>query len=161
VDECKPLPTNRSAASSYRATPTVYWRKLNLKAEVESGSSQFSFKRLVPGGFNLDFIGSTCTALPRRAVSAAQRRRPTASGTAVAPRPRGRVGYISLATSSSVRHAFEPSFLEFDGMLYDVVRNTCEVLPGHVIQRMLDSHFLSQTASYDVASNIWQGRFRV
>jgi hypothetical protein len=25
----------------------------------------FSFKRLVPGGFNLDSIASTCTILPR------------------------------------------------------------------------------------------------
>jgi hypothetical protein len=37
---------------------------LNLKAEVESSTSQFSFKRLAPGGFNLGLIGSTCTALP-------------------------------------------------------------------------------------------------
>jgi len=37
---------------------------LNLKAEVESSASQCSFKRLVPGGFNLGLIGSTCTALP-------------------------------------------------------------------------------------------------
>ena len=39
-------------------------RKLNLNAEVESSTSQFSSKRLVPGGFNLGFIGSTCTGLP-------------------------------------------------------------------------------------------------
>ena len=26
--------------------------------------SYFSFNRLVPGAFNLDLIGSTCTALP-------------------------------------------------------------------------------------------------
>jgi len=39
-------------------------RKFILKAEVESIISHTSFKRLVPGGFNLGFIGSTCTALP-------------------------------------------------------------------------------------------------
>ena len=27
--------------------------------------SHFTFKRLVPGGFNLGFIGANCTALPR------------------------------------------------------------------------------------------------
>jgi hypothetical protein len=35
---------------------------LNLKAEVESSISHFSFKSLVPGGFNSGFIGTTCTA---------------------------------------------------------------------------------------------------
>jgi hypothetical protein len=39
-------------------------RKLSLKAEVDTSTSQFSFKRLVQGGFNLGLIGSTCTALP-------------------------------------------------------------------------------------------------
>jgi hypothetical protein len=39
---------------------------LNLRAKFESSMLQFSFKRLVPGGFNLGFIGSTCTALPGR-----------------------------------------------------------------------------------------------
>jgi hypothetical protein len=34
-----------------------------LKAKFEGGSSQFSFKRLVPGSFNLGLIGSTCTTL--------------------------------------------------------------------------------------------------
>ena len=37
---------------------------LDLKAEVESSISKFSFKRLVPGGFNLGFAGSSSTALP-------------------------------------------------------------------------------------------------
>jgi hypothetical protein len=34
----------------------------NLKAKLESGSSYFSFKRLVPGAFNVVLIVSTCTA---------------------------------------------------------------------------------------------------
>jgi hypothetical protein len=42
----------------------VQRHKFNLKAEVERSTSHFSFKRVVPGGFNLGFIGSTCTALP-------------------------------------------------------------------------------------------------
>jgi hypothetical protein len=37
-------------------------RKLNLKAKVESDSSYSSVKGLVPGGFNVDLKGSTCTA---------------------------------------------------------------------------------------------------
>jgi len=31
---------------------------------VESNLSYFSFKRLIPGAFNVGWIGSTCTALP-------------------------------------------------------------------------------------------------
>jgi len=54
-----------AAALRYQDMATGQRRKLNLKAEVESSISQYSFKRLVPGGFSLGFIGSTCTALPR------------------------------------------------------------------------------------------------
>ena len=46
-------------------TALMLRRKLHLKAEVESSIPHFSFKRFVTGGFNLDLIGSTCTALPR------------------------------------------------------------------------------------------------
>ena len=55
-----------TSASTYRAISCAQLqrRKLNLKAKVESSMSHFSFKRLVPGGFNLGLIGSTCTALP-------------------------------------------------------------------------------------------------
>jgi len=42
----------------------VWRRKLNLKAKVEGSLSHFSFKSLVLGGFNVGWIGSTCTALP-------------------------------------------------------------------------------------------------
>jgi len=42
----------------------MYRRKLNLEATVESGSSYFSFKRLVSGAYNAVLIGSTCTILP-------------------------------------------------------------------------------------------------
>jgi hypothetical protein len=38
---------------------------LKLKAKLESGTSDFNFKRLAPGPFTMDLIGSTCTALPR------------------------------------------------------------------------------------------------
>ena len=41
----------------------------------KGGSSYYSFKRLAPGGFNLGFIGSTCTALPRGGAQQ-QRARP-------------------------------------------------------------------------------------
>jgi hypothetical protein len=40
-----------------------------LKAKLESSSSNFSFKSLVQGAFNVGLIGSTCTALPRGAVT--------------------------------------------------------------------------------------------
>jgi len=38
---------------------SVQRRKLNLKAKFESSSSHYSFKHLVPGAFNMGFIGST------------------------------------------------------------------------------------------------------
>jgi len=70
-----PRPAPSGAASSAAAAcwitrapreyPTsVKRRNLNLKAKVESGSSYFSFRCLVPGAFNMGLIGSTCTALP-------------------------------------------------------------------------------------------------
>ena len=34
-----------------------------MKAKLESGLPDFSFKRLVPGAFNVDLIGSACTVL--------------------------------------------------------------------------------------------------
>jgi hypothetical protein len=37
---------------------------LNLKANFESSWSHFSFKSLVPVGFKVGFLGSTCSALP-------------------------------------------------------------------------------------------------
>jgi hypothetical protein len=37
---------------------------VKLKAKIESRISYVSFKRLVPGAFNSDFIGSIGTALP-------------------------------------------------------------------------------------------------
>jgi len=40
--------------------------QVEIESKIESTSSYFSFKRLVPGGFNLGLIGSTCTAPPRR-----------------------------------------------------------------------------------------------
>ena len=39
--------------------------QVELKAKLESGLPYFSFKSLIPGGFNVGLIGSTCTALPR------------------------------------------------------------------------------------------------
>jgi hypothetical protein len=46
--------------------------KLNLKAKVESSLSHFSFKSIGPGNFNMGFIGSTCTAPPRRPPTATE-----------------------------------------------------------------------------------------
>ena len=57
-------PSLKSAVRGSSAAALMKRRKLILKAEVESSTSQFTFKRLVPGGFNVGLIGSTCTALP-------------------------------------------------------------------------------------------------
>jgi hypothetical protein len=57
-----------AAAAGRACVSEMQRRKLNLKAQVQSSASQFSFKRLVPGGLNLGLIGSTCTALPRGGV---------------------------------------------------------------------------------------------
>ena len=35
-----------------------------IDAKLKAIHPQVSFKRLVPGAFNVGFIGSTCTALP-------------------------------------------------------------------------------------------------
>jgi hypothetical protein len=66
------LPTEemwRGEGSNSWRYPEVQRRKLKLKASIESGSSYCSFKSLVPGAFNMGLIGSTCTALPRGAVT--------------------------------------------------------------------------------------------
>jgi hypothetical protein len=39
--------------------------QLKFEAKFESSSSYSSFKRSVPGAFNVDLTGSTCSALPR------------------------------------------------------------------------------------------------
>jgi len=39
--------------------PDMYRRKLQLKAKLESNSSYVRFKGLVPGAFNVGFMGST------------------------------------------------------------------------------------------------------
>jgi len=45
---------------------------VELKGKLESSQSYCSFKCLIPGGFNVGVIGSTCTALPRpRALAVA------------------------------------------------------------------------------------------
>jgi len=54
--------------SSYKGlatqAPMMQQRKLKLKAKLETSLLYYSFKHLIPGGFNLGFTGSTCTALP-------------------------------------------------------------------------------------------------
>jgi hypothetical protein len=57
---------------------------LNVKAKVESNTSYFSSKCLIPGGFNTGFTGSTCTALPRLARRAARASTSAARAVAVA-----------------------------------------------------------------------------
>jgi hypothetical protein len=80
----KSVPTLASAAAvaacaaalaspkSFSATSTSFFasssfslvqrRKSNLKANLESSLSYFSFEHLVPGAVNLGLIGSSCTA---------------------------------------------------------------------------------------------------
>jgi len=55
---CRPKPCH----------PELQRRKLKLKPRLECSLSQFSFKRLVPGAFNVGVMRSTCTALPSFAV---------------------------------------------------------------------------------------------
>jgi len=68
-------------------------RKFNLKTKLETGSSYFSLKRLVPGTFNMNLIGSTCTALPRHGDGEA--------GELGAPQRRHRPGAYTRSLSSS------------------------------------------------------------
>ena len=49
-----------------RVGAAVQRHKLKLKARLESSLSKLSFKRSVPGGFHMGFIGSSCTAPPYR-----------------------------------------------------------------------------------------------
>ena len=68
MDEGKPPPAPmRPAATSSRVltATSMKRRKLKLKANLESDFSNYSFKRLVPGAFNVGLIGSTCTTSPR------------------------------------------------------------------------------------------------
>ena len=44
--------------------PVLQPRKLNLKANFETGPAYLSFKCIDPGAFNVGLIGSACTALP-------------------------------------------------------------------------------------------------
>ena len=48
--------------------------QVEFESRVESGASNFGFKRLVPGAFNWILIVSTCTALPRVVVALPERR---------------------------------------------------------------------------------------
>ena len=78
MDECRPLPPSAApppldfleagaafvALSLFSLLSLVERRNLNLKAEVQSSISQFSFKCSVLGGLKVGFIGSSCTALP-------------------------------------------------------------------------------------------------
>jgi hypothetical protein len=47
-------------------------RKLNLKAQLEGGSSYYSFKRAVPGAFSVSLTGSTFTVSPEGRQSRAE-----------------------------------------------------------------------------------------
>ena len=47
-----------------RGSTRLKRRKKNLIAKFQSASLYYSFKRLVPGAFNMGLIGSTCTGLP-------------------------------------------------------------------------------------------------
>jgi hypothetical protein len=72
VDECKPLP-HRLVHHREGPAAVVSRRMLKLKATFEGGLSYFSFKRLVPGAFNVVLIGSSCAAVPWRRLDGAGR----------------------------------------------------------------------------------------
>jgi len=55
---------SNSVVTTMKKSSWLKRRKLKLKAKLESRFSFYSFKRLVPGAFNGNLIGSACTALP-------------------------------------------------------------------------------------------------
>jgi hypothetical protein len=76
------------------APSRMQWRKLYLKAKLESTSSYLSFKRVVSGAFKLGLIGSTCTGLPGLCTPAA---RSLPSGTSLNRHP--------LSTAKQAHHS--------------------------------------------------------
>jgi hypothetical protein len=54
-----PAESKAAAAEGPSSTSMLQRRKLDVKAEVESGISHFSLKGTVPWGFELGFMGST------------------------------------------------------------------------------------------------------
>jgi len=54
----------RLGGDGVRQLPFQQRRELTLKANLEGDSTYNIFKRLVPGAFNMGFIGPTCTARP-------------------------------------------------------------------------------------------------
>ena len=63
------LPKAETSPSSVHGTMTLpptftKRRNLKLKPKLESSISYYRFTRLIPGGFNMGIIGSTCKALP-------------------------------------------------------------------------------------------------
>ena len=95
------------------STAEVWRRKLKLKAKFESSLSYYSFKRLDPGAFNVGFIGSTCTALPRGPRARTRRtRRPPGGSNRSTTRPKSEHDFAS--GKCSYRHAdkSEDSFVD-------------------------------------------------
>jgi hypothetical protein len=58
-----------------RRPPLGVAAQAEFESNLESDSSYLSFKSIVQGAFNMDFIGSTCTALPWRVWRRAPRGR--------------------------------------------------------------------------------------
>jgi hypothetical protein len=105
VEECKALPMTNMR-------PVVWRRKLSLKPEVESSVAHISFRRLIPVGFNVVLIGSTCIALPWRGPPAAL---PAGPPAASAPRARGsHLSTFQLKLSAGRTCPVYP--LEIDGL---------------------------------------------
>ena len=122
MDECKPLPGAAGYASgppprfSNGHTRTTLWRlKLYLKAKLESGSSHLTFRRLVPGRFNLGLRGASCTSVPCVAAVSGNTRRLQGPGRCSSPlHPR----------------YFNPCFLsKVASYVVVVVSNVCKALP--------------------------------
>ena len=62
---CKVLRERNHRLQGARHCALLQWRRLKPKVKCEGSSSFVSSHRYVPGSFNMGFIGSTFTALPR------------------------------------------------------------------------------------------------
>ena len=110
-------------------------------AKVESSVSHVSFKCLVPGGFNMGFIGSACTASP------GDRRRRSASAPAAAAGSRWQ-GLTLVHFSAQLKR-----ILSDRGAFRDCLGGASEVSGGvKECQGVFRVYFVSETAPVKLRS---------
>jgi len=64
VNECKPLPGVPRSQRERGLAELLEAAQVEIETKIDRTSAHFIFKRLVPGGFNVGLIGTTCTAPP-------------------------------------------------------------------------------------------------